>query len=148
MKRKIIIINILLASVCAIVLTSCSFMEGLVQVADALSTTTSSSYAGNTSSGYDENTYNYTTNLGGTSGSSSRSSKVPQSHTCTFCGGTGHCTGKHHCYSSGKCDYCGGKGTNYVTGIPYKCPTCNGKGKCKYCNGSGICKHCNGTGKS
>jgi len=152
MKRKIIIV--LLAFVCTIVLTSCSFMEGLVQVADALSaTTTSSSYTDDTSSsnGYIMSVSN-TRNTSSSLGHTSRSSNVSISQHCKTCGGSGTCSvgvsRKHSCHGSGKCDFCGGKGTSYINGIPYECPNCNGKGKCHFCNGTGKCKRCNGTGRA
>lgn len=74
MKTTIKIVVLILISLSS--LTSCAFMEGLVQVADALSSTTSTSYDDNTSNSYNSYANNaYTRNSSGSS-SSSRSSNT------------------------------------------------------------------------
>ena len=89
----------------------------------------SSSYSGSSSSSY--------------SGSSSSSI----GNSCTFCAGSGKCSGKNRCRGDGQCKFCYGKGYNSTAGHYHECGVCKGSKKCSFCNGSGKCKHCGGTGK-
>jgi len=109
---------------------------------------------GTTNNNYNNNNYSsgsYNNNSSNSSGGGSHYSE----QKCSFCGGSGKCSGTSNtvsgrnqsCNGSGKCFKCGGSRISYDNGTTQPCTVCRGSGKCTTCNGTGNCKKCGGKGK-